>query len=167
VVVRSGPFRTAVNGTLVARPARTTPDTQSRRWLHPDRRVRPVLGDNGLVGKPLQTARQLTSRSSHDSPRRSLLRNHGRQQRDRHGKADRCRHPEESDYSPLRGVNSTPSSGKGLEVGGHPGIGNSGLKFAIRHLPRTRRRRKGKEGLLMSGCQSIPSPPVSIRITSS
>jgi hypothetical protein len=68
VVVRSGPFRTAVNGTLVARPSRTTPDTQSRRWLHPDRRVRPVLGDNGLVGKPLQTARQLTSRSSHDSP---------------------------------------------------------------------------------------------------
>jgi hypothetical protein len=62
VVVRSGPFRTAVNGTLVARPSRTTPDTQSRRWLHPDRRVRPVLGDNGLVGKPLQTARQLTSR---------------------------------------------------------------------------------------------------------
>jgi hypothetical protein len=55
VVVRSGPFRTAVNGTLVARPSRTTPDTQSRRWLHPDRRVRPVLGDNGLVGKPSQT----------------------------------------------------------------------------------------------------------------
>jgi hypothetical protein len=93
VVVRSGPFRTAVNGTLVARPSRTTPDTQSRRWLHPDRRVRPVLGDNGLVGKPLQTARQLTSRSSHDSHRHSLLRNHGQQQRDRHGKADRCRHP--------------------------------------------------------------------------
>jgi hypothetical protein len=58
VVVRSGPFRTAVNGTLVARPSRMTPGTRSRRWLHPDRRVRPVLGDHRLVGKSPDGSRQ-------------------------------------------------------------------------------------------------------------
>jgi hypothetical protein len=40
VVVRSGPFKTAVNSTLVARPSMMT-GARPRRWLHPDRRVRP------------------------------------------------------------------------------------------------------------------------------
>jgi hypothetical protein len=35
VLVRSGPIGTGVNGTLVARPARTTPSTPWRRWLQP------------------------------------------------------------------------------------------------------------------------------------
>jgi hypothetical protein len=58
VVVRSGPFRTAVNGTLVARPSRMMPGTRPRRWLHPDRRVRPVLGDHRLVAKSPDGSRQ-------------------------------------------------------------------------------------------------------------
>jgi hypothetical protein len=58
VIVRSGPFRTAVNGTLVARPPRMTPVTESRRWLHPDCRVRPVLGDHRLVGESTEGSRQ-------------------------------------------------------------------------------------------------------------
>ena len=33
VIVRSGPLRTAVNCTLVARPPKTTPGTRLRRWL--------------------------------------------------------------------------------------------------------------------------------------
>jgi hypothetical protein len=58
VVVRSGPFRTAVNGTLVARPSRMTPSTRSRWWLHLDRRVSFLLGDHRLVGKSLKGSRQ-------------------------------------------------------------------------------------------------------------
>jgi hypothetical protein len=45
-VVRSGPFRTAVNGTLVARPARDDPRIPWRRWLRLGGRVRFVLGDH-------------------------------------------------------------------------------------------------------------------------
>ena len=58
VVVRSGPVVTAVNGTLVARLVRMTwhPLAPS---VHRDRRVRPVLGDYCLVGKPPQAAQQL------------------------------------------------------------------------------------------------------------
>jgi hypothetical protein len=51
VVVRWGPFRTLVNGTLVARPVRATL-VQLWRWLDRDRRVRPVLGKHRIVGKP-------------------------------------------------------------------------------------------------------------------
>jgi hypothetical protein len=58
VVVRSGPVGTAVNGTLVARLARMTWHTLAPS-VHRDRRVRPVLGDYCLVGKPPQAARQL------------------------------------------------------------------------------------------------------------
>jgi hypothetical protein len=58
VVVRSGPVVTAVNGTLVARLARMTWRTLTPS-VHRDRRVRPVLGDYCLVGKPPQAARQL------------------------------------------------------------------------------------------------------------
>ena len=58
VVVRSGPVVTAVNGTLVARLARMTWHTLAPS-VHRDRRVRPVLGDYCLVGKPPQAARQL------------------------------------------------------------------------------------------------------------
>jgi hypothetical protein len=43
VVVRSGPVRTAVNGTLVARPHGAT-GRPWRRWLHLDRKGRPILG---------------------------------------------------------------------------------------------------------------------------
>jgi hypothetical protein len=58
VVVRWGPLRTSVNGTLVARPLRTTPSNPSCLRFHPDRRVRPVLGDYRLVGKSLEGSRQ-------------------------------------------------------------------------------------------------------------
>jgi hypothetical protein len=59
VVVRSGPFRTAVNGTLVARShGATWHAARWRRWLHPDRRVRPVLGDHRLVGQSPDGSRQ-------------------------------------------------------------------------------------------------------------
>jgi hypothetical protein len=51
VVVRSGPVVTAGNGTLVARLARMTWHTLAPS-VHRDRRVRPVLGDYCLVGKP-------------------------------------------------------------------------------------------------------------------
>src|SRR5215213_10393979 len=57
VVVCWGPFRTAVNGTLVARPLRTTPSNSSCLRFHPDCRVRPVLGDHRLVGKSLEGSR--------------------------------------------------------------------------------------------------------------
>ena len=57
VVVRSGPVVTAVNGTLVARLARMTWHTLAPS-VHRDRRVRPVLGDYCLVGKPPKVARQ-------------------------------------------------------------------------------------------------------------
>jgi hypothetical protein len=62
VVVRWGPFRTSVNGTLVARPLRTTPSNPSCLRFHPDRRVRPVLGDHRLVGKGLEGSRQRVGR---------------------------------------------------------------------------------------------------------
>jgi hypothetical protein len=58
VVVRWGPVVTAVNGTLVARLARMTWHTLAPS-VHRDHRVRPVLGDYCLVGKPPQAARQL------------------------------------------------------------------------------------------------------------
>ena len=48
---RSAPVETAVNGTLVARPLRTTPSNPSYLWFHPDRTVRPILGGHCLVGK--------------------------------------------------------------------------------------------------------------------
>jgi hypothetical protein len=60
VAVRSGPVVTVVNGTLVARLARMTWHTLAPS-VHRDRRVRPVLGDYCLVGKPPQVARQLTT----------------------------------------------------------------------------------------------------------
>jgi hypothetical protein len=52
VVVRLGPVMTAVNGTLVARPVRLTRHTVVPLAPHLDRRVRPVLGDHCIVGKP-------------------------------------------------------------------------------------------------------------------
>jgi hypothetical protein len=42
-----------VNGTLVARPPRMTPVSSCAVGVHLDRRVKPVLGDNCFVGKPL------------------------------------------------------------------------------------------------------------------
>jgi hypothetical protein len=45
VVVRSGPVRTAVNGTLVARPVRTDPVHRGAVGSTFDRKVRPVLDD--------------------------------------------------------------------------------------------------------------------------
>jgi hypothetical protein len=51
VIVRSGPFRTVVNGTLVARPVRMTLAHGGAVGLRLDWRVRPVLGDHRLVGK--------------------------------------------------------------------------------------------------------------------
>jgi hypothetical protein len=46
VVVRSGPVKTAVNGTVVARPARVKPIQSWRRPYQLGRWARPVLGDN-------------------------------------------------------------------------------------------------------------------------
>jgi hypothetical protein len=57
VVVRSGPTKTAVNGTLVARPPRMT-GIWLRRWLHLDRTERRVFGDHCLVGKSPEGSRQ-------------------------------------------------------------------------------------------------------------
>src|SRR4029453_9640716 len=51
VVVRWEPVRTVVNGRLVARPGRR-PTTDWRPGFHADRRVRPVPGDQRLLGKP-------------------------------------------------------------------------------------------------------------------
>jgi hypothetical protein len=51
VVVRSGPARTVVNGTLVARPVRGL-GTGWCRSSQPDRRARPVLGDDCIKAKP-------------------------------------------------------------------------------------------------------------------
>jgi hypothetical protein len=62
VIVRWGPLRTAVNGTPVARPLRTTPSDPSCLRFYPDCRVRPVLGDNRLVGKSLEGSRQRVGR---------------------------------------------------------------------------------------------------------
>jgi hypothetical protein len=42
----------------VARPLRTTPSNPSCLRFHPDRRVRPVLGDHRLVGRSLEGSRQ-------------------------------------------------------------------------------------------------------------
>jgi hypothetical protein len=58
VVVRWGPVRTAVNGTLVARPPRDDPGIRLRRWFHPDPTVRRVFGDPRLVGKSPEGSRQ-------------------------------------------------------------------------------------------------------------
>jgi hypothetical protein len=58
VVIRWGPFRTSVNGTLVARPLRMTRVTRRVSGFKPNRRVRPVLGDHRLVGKSLEGLRQ-------------------------------------------------------------------------------------------------------------
>jgi hypothetical protein len=52
VVVRCGPFRTAVNGTLVARPARMTSVPGGAVGSQPDRRERSVRADHCVVGKP-------------------------------------------------------------------------------------------------------------------
>jgi hypothetical protein len=57
VVVRSGPVRTAVNGTPVARPPRMTPESACA-LLRPDPTVRPVFGDHRLVGKSPEGSRQ-------------------------------------------------------------------------------------------------------------
>jgi hypothetical protein len=46
VVVRWGPVRTAVNGTVVARPVRTDHARTRRLWDHPACRARPVPGDD-------------------------------------------------------------------------------------------------------------------------
>ena len=54
MIDRSAPVETAVNGTLVARPLRTTPSNPSYLWFHPDRTVRPILGGHCLVGKSLE-----------------------------------------------------------------------------------------------------------------
>lgn len=58
VAVRSGPVVTAVNGTLVARPVRTTWHTLALSVLL-DRRVRPVLGDQLPRRQAAKAARQL------------------------------------------------------------------------------------------------------------
>jgi hypothetical protein len=73
VVVRWRPVRAVVNGTLVARPARTTFTAWQRRHQL-GRRVRPVRGDKGLVGKPLQTARQLAGPRPVQGPTRPAAR---------------------------------------------------------------------------------------------
>jgi hypothetical protein len=59
VVVRSEPFRTAVNGTLAARPARTTMLAPSGDGSQLDGRVRPVRGDPPARGQEPEGSRQL------------------------------------------------------------------------------------------------------------
>jgi hypothetical protein len=51
VVVRSGLFMTAVNGTLVARPVSTTTTQALACWHRFGRWARPVQGNPSLVGK--------------------------------------------------------------------------------------------------------------------
>jgi hypothetical protein len=77
VVVRWGPFRTSVNGTLVARPLRMTPSNPSCLRFHPDRRVRPVLGHHRLAGKSPEGSRQLGWGDSNSVPPPAALPAHG------------------------------------------------------------------------------------------
>jgi hypothetical protein len=58
LAVRSGPVATAVNGTPVARPVRTTWHILALSVV-PDRRVRPVLGDQLPRRQAAKAARQL------------------------------------------------------------------------------------------------------------
>ena len=60
VVVRWGPVRTAVNGTVVARPAMTRFVGCGLRRRQLDRRVRLDPGDVCLVAKSPEAARQLS-----------------------------------------------------------------------------------------------------------
>jgi hypothetical protein len=59
VVVGWGPVRTAVNGTLVARPAWVTPVSGCAVGFTLTVGVRPVFGDHRLVGKSPEGSRQL------------------------------------------------------------------------------------------------------------
>jgi hypothetical protein len=58
VVARSGPCRTAVNGTLVARPSRMTPLCGRAVGSTLTLRVRVVLREHRLVGKSPEGSRQ-------------------------------------------------------------------------------------------------------------
>jgi hypothetical protein len=59
VVVRWEPVRTAVNGTLVARPVRMTLAAPWCRRFNHERRVRLLLGDHGIVAKSPKGLRQV------------------------------------------------------------------------------------------------------------
>ena len=59
----AGPVRTAANGTIVARPARTTRLAASAAGLQFDRRVRAVQADRCLVGTAWHSASATATRS--------------------------------------------------------------------------------------------------------
>jgi hypothetical protein len=63
-----GPVGTAVNGTVVARPARTTNVGTLRRWLQLSQRVRSVLGDHCIVARARRGSRQVAERYQLRSP---------------------------------------------------------------------------------------------------
>jgi hypothetical protein len=61
VVVRGCPLRTVQDRCewhACGTASEDDPRTLWRRWLRPDRRVRPVLSDHRLVGKSLEGSRQ-------------------------------------------------------------------------------------------------------------
>ena len=68
VVVRSGPVRTAVNGTVVARPARTTVLTPGGDGSQVDPRARPVPGGQRRRWQAAKAARQPGRRNLRSSP---------------------------------------------------------------------------------------------------
>jgi hypothetical protein len=89
VVVRSGPVRTLVNGTLVARPWRMTPVSGCAVGSQLGLSVRPVLGDHRIVGKTrTRRGRVLSARAVADASGAAVLPRPGTAWPAGHGKAE-------------------------------------------------------------------------------